>query len=366
MLAEPAPDGSLSTLADDLASLASERSPDKRVELLRRIAVAYASHAEPALTAQRYLFNEVVSKLIDKITGPHRAAAAGALAGLASLPVRVVRKLATDTDIQVARPLIRDYKAMPEGILVDVAQTGSQDHLRVIAGRDEVTSRVTDVVTERGDASVVRILAGNGGARFSDTGMGRMIARAVDDADLQALLVERKDLSLAAVERLFAVVTEELAHRLSDNVAAVSEAEVLPHFKRWLAERTKNAERTQAFIVGLRNGDLNASDVFRELFAQGRLYDASAVLASLLNLGCDYTFGVLAGRSLQSALLLMRAAALPWSLVDAFLKLRQAKAGLFELPTLPKRADYLALDCGAAQRVVRFAKVRQSAGGAPA
>ncbi|KQZ00375.1 hypothetical protein ASD45_05515 [Pseudolabrys sp. Root1462] len=364
MSAKAAPEKSLSILAEDLASLAAERAPDKRVELLRRIALAYATYAEPTLTAELYLFNEVVSKLIDKLSGADRAAASASLAGMVRLPVQIVRRLATDADIDVARPMIRDYKAVPEGVLVDVARTGSQDHLRAIAGRDEVTPPVTEVVAERGDASVVRILAGNNGARFSDAGMRRMIARAGNDVDLQALLVDRKDLSLAAVERLLPIVTEELARRLCERTPTLNEAAVLPHLAEWLADRSRNAEQTRAYAAGLRNGDLRPCDVFCELFAQGRLYDASAVLASLLNLGCDYTFGVLAGSSLQSALLLMRAATLPWVVVDCFLKMRQTKTELHRYGSTPTRVDYLALDAGAAQRVVRFAKVRQSAGAA--
>lgn len=355
------PQQPLSTLAEDLASLAAERASDKRVELLRRIAKAYAAHAEPGLTAELYLFNEVVSKLVDKIAGADRATAAATLAAMPRLPGPLVRRLASDADIDVARPLIRDYKAMPEAILVDVARHGSQDHLRVIAARAEVPPPVTEVVVKRGDQSVMRILAGNSGARFSDAGMRRLIAKAKHDLDLQALLVDRHDLSLAAVERLLPIVTEALARRLCGKVGVVSEAAVMPHLAAWLDERTRNAERTRAFIAGLRNGDLQASDVFRELFAQGRLYDAAAVLASHLEIGCDYAFGVLAGSSLHSAMLLMRAAALPWSVVEAFLKLRHDKADLFDCGSAPKRADYLALDAAAAQRVLRFAKVRRTA-----
>jgi len=366
MSAEAASQESLSTLAGDLASLAAERTPDKRVELLRRIAKAYAAHAEPGLTPEVYLFNEVVSKLVDKIAGPDRAAAADTLAAMPRLPEPLVHRLASDPDIDVARPVIRDYKAMPEAVLLDVARNASQDHLRVIAARDEVTPPVTEVVVKRGDRSVMRILAGNSGARFSDAGMRGLIARAKHDLDLQALLVDRNDLSLAAVERLLPIVTEALARRLCGKVGVVSEDAVMPHLAAWLDDRTRNAERTRAFIAGLRNGDLQTGDVFRELFAQGRLYDAAVVLASHLEIACDYTFGVLAGSSLHSAMLLMRAAALPWTVVEAFLKLRHDKAELFDCGSAPKRADYLALDGAAAQRVLRFAKVRHSAGGAPA
>lgn len=347
------------TLADDLASLAAERSSDKRVELLRRIAEAYATHAEPPVATERYLFNEVISKLVDKLRGSHRVIASDTLAAMKNLPGDLVRSLASDADIAVAQPMIRDYKAMPEPILVDIARTGSQEHLRVIAARDQVTPPVTDVVVERGDNTVVGILAANNGAQFSDAGMRRLVGKAREDRHLQALLVDRKDLSLTAVEDLLPMINEELARRLCANAARANNAVVKKYLAEWLAERKKNAERTDAYIAGIRKGDLNAGDVLRGLLAQGRLCDVATVLASVLSLDRDYTFGVLAGSNLQSALLLMRAATLSWPVAEAFLKLREAKAAQYEYRTPPTRAQYLALDAGAAQRVVRFAKVRQ-------
>jgi len=352
----------LSVLADDLASLAGEKSSEKRVELLRRIADAYAAHAEPSMTAEQYLFNEVVAKLIDKMAGPDRATASTTLSAMRNLPDALVRKLATDADIDVARPIIRDYEAIPEPVLIHVANTASQDHLRLIAGRILVTPPVTDAVVARGDRTVVEILAGNAGAQFSDRGMRRLIDKSKGDRDLQARLVARKDLSLAAVGRLLPIVTEELASRLRDKVPDVTEESVAPHLADWLADRQKSVERTAAFVTGIRNGDLKVNDIVAELFAYRRLYDAATVLASVLDLKEDYTFAVLAGCSPQSALLLMRAAGLTWPVVDAFVKLREAKAGLYGYQMPPSREEYLALDAAAAQRVLRFIKVRRVAG----
>ena len=365
MPADAAQEESLATLAQDLASLAAERSADKRVELLRRISGVYAGRAACAPTAERYLFNDVVCKLVDKIAGADRASASGTLAAMSNLPETVVRKLAGDADIAVAAPMIRDYKGMPEGMLVDLARNGSQDHLRIIAARDEVTPPVSDVVAERGDASVVRVLARNGGARFSDSGMRRMIAKAERDPHLQALLVERKDLSLAAVDYLLPMISDELASRLGSGAGAVTDATLVTHLAQWLEDRKRNVERTQAYVVGLRNGDLQASDVLRDLFAAGRLFDAATVLASVLVIDGGHAFGILAGQSLQSALLLLRAAGLPWPVAELFLKLRRAKAAHYEFGSMPSRAEYLVLDAGAAQRVLRFAKVRQTAAASP-
>ena len=50
-----------------------------------------------------------------------------------------------------------------------------------------------------------------------------------------------------------------------------------------------------------------------------------------------------------------------WQVADAFIKLRIAKAGLYDYETPPRRGDYEAIEPEAAQRVVRFMKVRRTA-----
>jgi hypothetical protein len=74
-----------SAWAADLVLLASERTSEKRVELLRRITDAYIEQADRWTSAEQYLFNEVVTTLIDKIAGVERAAASAKLAKLPKL-----------------------------------------------------------------------------------------------------------------------------------------------------------------------------------------------------------------------------------------------------------------------------------------
>ena len=92
-----------------------------------------------------------------------------------------------------------------------------------------------------------------------------------------------------------------------------------------------------------------------------RLLDAATVVAAMLGLDRFYAFNLLTGGKIQSALLLLRSAGLSWQVADAFIKLRIAKAGLYDYETPPRRGDYEAIEPEAAQRVVRFMKVRRTA-----
>lgn len=350
-----------STLAADLAALAAEPASDKRVELLRRITDAYIEHADQCTPAEQYLFNEVVTQLVDRIASPDRAAAAAKLSQLEKLPLGVAERFASDSDITVARPIIQDYRGLTERTLIDVAKGSSQAHLNAIAGRRSVTPPVTDVVVTRGDRQTMLTLAANRGAQFSDFGMDKLIDKTDGDGALQELVVARSDLSLVAIGRLLPIISDEMASRLRDVAVNIDDAAVERQINEWAIDRQKNVELTEGYIEGIRKGDLSADDIIRELVSRKRLLDAATVLAALLDLDRFYTFNLLTGGKIQSALLLLRAVDLSWQVANAFITLRIAKTGLNDNEKQPERSDYTAIDAATAQRVVRFMKIRRLA-----
>ncbi len=70
--------------------------------------------------------------------------------------------------------------------LVDIARGKGQEHLAAISERPTLSPSVTDVIVRRGDREVVRSVAANAGAQFSDDGYSGLIKRATDDGVLGA------------------------------------------------------------------------------------------------------------------------------------------------------------------------------------
>jgi len=355
------PESLQSSLAVDLIMLASERSSAKRVELLRRVTDAYLDHSGEHSSAEQYFFQEVVSNIIDKIKDGDKAAASAKLATLPELPEGLARKLASDGDIDVARPIIRDYRGLPENVLLDIAKAGSQDHLNIIAGRHLVTPPISDVVVARGDRNVVRTLAANNGAEFSPRGMEELISKAEGDSNLQGLIVARGDLTIGAITKLLPLISDELACRLRGMAVEVDRASILKHLGDWAKDRQKNVERTDALIDRIRKNDLKLDDVVVDLVRTKRLFDSAAVIGSSTGLDRFYIFHILTVGKLDATLLLLRSVNLSWRAADEFLRLRAAKAGLGAFGALPTRLEYEAIDVSAAQRVVRFMNVRRTA-----
>ena len=99
-------------------------------------------------------------------------------------------------------------------MLVEIASTRGQDHLFAISGRANLPEAVTDVIVERGERKVIRKLANNASARFSDAGYSGIVARANADDELAELLGLRIDLPLKYLRDLLQRATDAVRARL--------------------------------------------------------------------------------------------------------------------------------------------------------
>ena len=110
------------------------------------------------------------------------------LAPLDYAPFEVIQHLAKDDEIAVAGEVLAHSSRVTTDTLLEVASTKGQDHLLAISGRAHLPEKVTDVIVDRGEGRVIRRLASNTGARFSEA------ARAGDDDELTEILGLRIDL----------------------------------------------------------------------------------------------------------------------------------------------------------------------------
>jgi len=147
-------------------------------------------HATDLLIAGRYsddeiwTFGEVIGRLADEIEVAARAQLARRLAGFARAPVNIIHKLAFDEEIEVAGPILRESERLEAYALVANVCIKSQSHLLAISKRNSLEEAVTDVLVTRGDQEVVKSVATNNGARFSEFGFLHMIQRAEGDSIL--------------------------------------------------------------------------------------------------------------------------------------------------------------------------------------
>lgn len=239
----------VSTFLEDIESAIASGTVTQRLRALKRVTELFAAGSARYSIDQIAVFDEVLLRLADLVETDARARLARRLATMSGAPPRMVRKLAFDPSIEVAGPVLTKSESLQDPDLVENARTQSQDHLYAISLRSELSEAVTDVLVDRGDRRVAHSVAGNAGARFSDDGMGRLVARADGDDTLAERLGLRDDIprhhflkllhtasarvrkklaaqapSAAAVQRAVAEATETISREVRDASPAFKKA----------------------------------------------------------------------------------------------------------------------------------------------
>ena len=93
-------------------------------------------------------------------------------------------------------------------------QPKSQSHLLAISKRKSIEKTVTDVLVTRGNQEVVKSVASNAGARFSEFGFLHLIKRAEGDSILADQLGLRKDIPRRLFQQLIAKASDDVRKRL--------------------------------------------------------------------------------------------------------------------------------------------------------
>jgi len=182
------------SLIDDLERALVNNDDAHRVEMLSRITDLFFAGDGRYSVDQIHLFEEVIARLAAAIEPMARAKLAERLAPAANAPPGVVRLLAFDDDIEVARPLLRASECLKESDLVDNANSKSQQHLLAISERKNLSEAVTDVLVTRGDQQVAYSVSRNASARISHSGFRMLLKRSIGDDKLAMLVGTRADL----------------------------------------------------------------------------------------------------------------------------------------------------------------------------
>ena len=132
--------------------------------------------------------------LIARVETRAKAELSKRLAPLDYAPFEVIQHLAWDDEIEVAGNVLANSSRLGTDVLVEIASSKGQDHLLAISGRPNLPAAVTDVIVDRGEDQVIRKLANNAGAQFSEEGYSSIVARASADDELVEILGLRGDL----------------------------------------------------------------------------------------------------------------------------------------------------------------------------
>jgi uncharacterized protein (DUF2336 family) len=355
------------SLIDQLESVLASKDLSKRGEVLRRVTDLFVLGSGKFSDEQIDLFDQVMSALIENIEIAARAAFGSRLARISDAPVKVIRKLAFDDAIEVAAPVLTHSTRLDEATLVENASTRSQGHLLAISGRRTLTEPVTDILVDRGNHQVVASTAGNGGAKFSMSGMAILVNKAQNNGDLALCVWSRPDIPRPDLLRLFAQASEAVRAKLEaadPKRAALIRAAVADAADEIQATaRAGSHEHAQALSHVRSLHGLGQLDEARLLvFVREGSFDKTAVALSLM---CDLPIGSIERALVQSEpeqiLILAKAIDLSWETTKAILTLHAGRGGAEKERLDQCFASYFRLQPKTARTALQFYRLREQA-----
>ncbi len=350
----------LSIIAE-LEDAVTSGSAAKRVSTLRQVTDLFLRDGERLSEDQVRVFDDVLCHLVARVETRVKAELGGRLAPLEYAPTGVIEHLAWDDEIAVAGAVLAGSNRLSTTTLVEIAKAKGQDHLLAISGRASLPETVTDVIVDRGERKVIRRLAGNAGARFSEAGYGGMVAHAEADDELTELLGLRIDLPLKFLRDLLQRATEAVRARL----AQIAPAELQEEIKRVLktladkargeASPTRDFSRAEGVVRRMKGlNELNDAAVVT--FAEAKRFDEVAASLAILNNSAPTEMMARLLEGLRTDLILIpcKSAGLDWATVEAILCRRPAKHRIDEITMKTAMKDYGKLSAQTAERTLRF------------
>jgi uncharacterized protein (DUF2336 family) len=359
------------SLIDDLENAIASGSEQKRIETLRRVTDLFAGGAELFSEQQVAVFDDVIGRLAEDIEVQARAELSRRLAPIDNAPIDVVKALARADEIDVAGPVLSGSARLNDEDLIETAKLKGQGHLLAISKRTQLSESVTDVLVDRGDRDVVRSVAHNDGARFSDTGFGTLVKKSEGDDVLGESIGLRRDIPAQHLQALLAKASETVMKRLAAAGAADH-----PNLKSVLADITAKMQEKAAQpardytmaqkIAGALAQTGKLDDKAVEEFARaGKFEETVAALSTMCRLPTSEVERAMQDADPGLILIIARAAGLSWQSMKAILLMPSSGHSSSPQDLENTQKYFERLQISTARRVVRFYQVRQSAGKSP-
>jgi len=359
------------SLIPGLQDIVRRSDPKRRATVIRSLSTLFVQGADLFGSQHIELFDGILTGLLPQAELAARIDMAERFAALAKAPPQLVHELAHEDHIAVAGPLLRASPLLGEAVLVELARSKGQEHLLAIAEREVVSAAVSDVVVRRGERDVVRRLAGNAGAQFSQQGYAGLIKRAGDDGMLAIAVGQRHDLSAPQLNELLSKSVDLVRRRLFEQATPSRKAAITQAMQALSSESERRPvvrrdfAPAQAAILALHRADaLNEGALLG--FAKAHKYEETiAALAAMARIPIAMTDGLFAAIRVDSILVLGKSLDLAWPTVRALIVLRLGPNRLPpEADIETARLNFQRLVPATAQRMLAFWRTRHDAASA--
>lgn len=206
----------------DVTRLLAEPSAHVRAEVAAKLGQEIDN---PALsTREVQIAHDIVRILANDIEATVRQNVSQSLRHSSRLPHDIALRLASDIEY-VALPILADSAVLTADDLVEIVKFGSPVKQETIAGRHDLSERVSDEIITTAHVSAVIVLMKNSKSQIGENGFGRAIERFPGNEKVTESIVRREKLPLGIAEHLVTIVADHLKnylvshHELSPGVA---------------------------------------------------------------------------------------------------------------------------------------------------
>ena len=355
------------SLLGELEQALTVGTAEKRTETLRRVTDLFLGEADRLNDEQVNVFDDVLVHLIKRVETKALVQLSGSIANVSNAPLEVVRGLARNSEITVAGPVLTQSTRLSEADLLDIAKSQGQEHLLALSLRSALSESLTDVLLERGQRPVTHALAKNQGARFSERGFAALVGRAESDSSLAEWVGQRLDMPLSLLRQLLAKATDIVRSKLLASAPPEQQAQIQLALADIAKEITLEAAKPRDYVradglvqtLNLR-GKLTEAALFQ--FASDSMHEEMVATLSLFCGVSSQLWRKLTQNVRPDGLIVAcKAAKVTWPTVLAIMKARFAHHLISDEELATAKSSFLNISQVAAQRTIRFMKVRDVA-----
>lgn len=315
-----------------LAELARDTSAKGRRGLVATLTDMFLATDNDRVEEVSLIFGDIVMKVLGQLEDEARMALAKRVSHHDAAPHDVMVKLAQDS-IEIARPVLSHSTVLSTDDLAEIAATASMEHLNVIAGRPVVEEKVTSVLVDRGDETVLTTVAENKGARFNPESFDRLVHKARNIPQIQAALMARADLPKDAARSLVPFLSGELTERIKDLGADNTLVEVLAErAAEEVAARARRLEddheQTRKLIADVQAGTRKVDDAVSMFAKSDRAAELGMLLAKVSDLPVAGVSKLIYSKSDKALIILCKANDVSGDAYKSVLTMRAKRLGM--------------------------------------
>jgi uncharacterized protein (DUF2336 family) len=353
-----------------LLDLAKETSSEKRRELLRQITDVFLVEPSDSRTEKESaLFDDIIGAVSSDMETQVRVELAKKVAASSAPLQKTARRLALD-EIDVARPVIERSRALTEKDLIDVINQKSQDHMMAVTKRPDVTENVSSALVHKGEDRVVASLLENRTARINRPTYERVAERAQVSPVLHAPFVKNQHVPLDLLNNVYLKVEHDLRREIMRKFHGVSPAELEAaleasrnHLSSAYGALPDDYQKAVDYVMDLLNKNALKPPMLVQFLRDNRKTVFLVAFAKLVDIEFDLGRRLIDGKDLDALAMLCKGAGFDRGLfVTISLLVAGDSSGIGKAEQFGQL--YESVPVAAAQRALRFWKVRASSPGA--